>query len=48
MYLSTDSSWIDVVLDAILNRRLSTEDIDIVQESQVHLICPFLSFSAEE
>lgn len=42
MYLSTDSSWIDVVLDAILNRRLSTEDIDIVQESQVCLICPFL------
>ncbi|KAF8173176.1 hypothetical protein K438DRAFT_1772276 [Mycena galopus ATCC 62051] len=32
--LSTDSNWIDVVLDAILNRRLPTNNTDAVEESQ--------------
>ncbi|KAF8173179.1 hypothetical protein K438DRAFT_2054673 [Mycena galopus ATCC 62051] len=32
--VTTDSNWIDVVLDAILNRRLSTDNMDVVEESQ--------------
>ncbi|KAJ7915621.1 hypothetical protein B0H13DRAFT_2324183 [Mycena leptocephala] len=36
--ISADSEYVDVVLDAILNRRLSSQTTDIEQESQVYSI----------
>ncbi|KAJ6496178.1 hypothetical protein C8R45DRAFT_1094433 [Mycena sanguinolenta] len=36
--ITADYGWVDVVLDAILNRRLSSQTTDIEQESQVYSV----------